>query len=317
MITDKSNMLCILKVLEEYSDENHILSIRDIKEKLKALYDKDADRRTIYSAIAALSDFGYDISTYDENGEGYYLRERSFSAAEIRLLLDAVYSCKYISSRQSEELLEKIRSFLSVYERKKYSYTNIVNPDKKSPNPEVFLNIEILDQAINDRRKISFDYYKYDASKKLVKRRENRYTASPYAMVCDNEHYYLVLILDGYSDPSFYRVDMMKDIEISDEEISISKKEANLNTTRNVVYAYAGVPKSIELLCDETGLRYCIEKFGKDIVIQPKGGKYKVIITAALEGMPYWALQYIQHIEVTAPAELRESIVKAIKESNY
>ena len=135
MITDKSNMLCILKVLEEYSDENHILSIKDIKARLKSLYDKEVDRRTVYSAVSALIDFGYDISVYEENGVGYYLRERSFSSAEIRLLLDAVYSCTYISSKQSEELLEKIRGFDSVYERKKYSYTNIVNPDKKSPNP--------------------------------------------------------------------------------------------------------------------------------------------------------------------------------------
>lgn len=317
MITDKSNMLCILKVLEEYSDENHILSIKDIKARLKSLYDKEVDRRTVYSAVSALIDFGYDISVYEENGVGYYLRERSFSSAEIRLLLDAVYSCTYISSKQSEELLEKIRGFVSVYERKKYSYTNIVNPDKKSPNPEVFLNIEILDQAINDKRKISFNYYKYDANKRLVKRRENRYIASPYAMVCDNEHYYLVLILDGYSDPSFYRVDMMKDIEIMEDEISISGREANLNSTKKVVYAYAGEPEKIELLADETGLRYCIEKFGKDITIQPKGDKYSIIFTAAPEGMLYWALQYIQHIEVTAPAKLRESIVKAIKESNY
>ncbi len=317
MITDKANMLCILRILKEYSDEAHILTMKEIKELLESEYDIKPDRRTVYGAVEMLNDMGYDISVYEENGIGYYLREREFDPGEIRLLLDAVYNCNYITSKQTEELLTKIRQFLSVYDRKKYNYTNIVNPEKKSHNPEVFLNVEVIDQAINERKQIEFTYLKYDANKELVPRREKRYVANPYAMVCENEHYYLVLILDGHKELAFYRIDMMKDIEILDSKISISKKEANLDSVKKVVYAYSGEPKQIKLNCDDVGLRYCIEKFGSEIIITPKEDRYEVLLNAPVEGMLYWALQYMQHIEVVTPAELRNKIVKAIKESNY
>ena len=317
MITDKANMLCILQVLREYSDEAHIMTMKNLREKLESEYDIKPDRRTIYGAVETLCDLGYDISNYEENGIGYYLREREFDPGEIRLLLDAVYSCSYITPKQTEELLGKIRNFVSVHERKKYSYTNIVNPEKKSPNPEVFLNIEVIDQAINEKKQIEFTYLKYDETKTLVPRREKKYIANPYAMICENEHYYLILILEGHSELAFYRIDMMKDIEILDSKISISKKDAKLDSVKKVVYAYSGEPKQVQLMCDETGLRYCIEKFGTDIIITPKDEKYEILLNVPTEGMLYWALQYMQHVEVIAPSELRLEITKAIKESNY
>ena len=317
MITDKANMLCILKILQEYSDEEHILTMKEIKEYLEAEYGITPDRRTVYAAVEALQDFGYDISAYEENGVGYFLREREFEPSEIRLLLDAVYSCSYITPRQTEELLDKIRSFVSVNDRKKYSYTNIVNPDKKSPNQEVFLNIEVIEQAINEKKQISFTYLKYNENKELVPRREEKYIANPYAMICENEHYYLILILESHPDLAFYRIDMMKDIEILDSKLSVSKRDAQLDSMRKVVYAYCGTPVQIKMLADEIGLRYAIEKFGKDTIITPKDGKYEILVNAPSEGMMYWALQYIQHIEVITPLELRHSISKAIKESNY
>ena len=108
MTTDKSNMLCVLHILEEYSDEDHPLSTKDIISKMELLYDRTANRRTIYSAVEALQDFGYDISTYSDNGAGTYLIDRKFSSAEIKLLIDAIFSCEYISKKQTEELLDKL-----------------------------------------------------------------------------------------------------------------------------------------------------------------------------------------------------------------
>lgn len=317
MITDKANMLCILKILQEYSDEAHIITMGDLRTKLETQYGIKPDRRTIYSAMDMLIEMGYDISKYEDNGEGYYLRERVFDPAELRLLLDAVYNCSYISGKQTEELLGKIRSFASVYDRKKYNYTNIVSTDKKSPNAEVFLNIEILDQAINEKKQIAFTYLKYDENKKLVARRDEKYVANPYAMLCENEKYYLILLLDGRTQPAFYRIDMMKNIEILDKPITVSSRAANLDSTKKVVYAYSGEPVQVKLLCDEVGLRYCIEKFGKDIIITPKKSKYEILVNAPCEGMIFWALQYIQHVEVVAPQSLRKDIIKTMKKSAY
>ena len=318
MTTDKSNMLCVLHILEEYSDPDHPLSTRDIIAKMESLYDRSANRRTIYGAIESLQDFGFEISTYADTGAGAYLIDRKFSPAEIKLLIDAIYSCEYISKKQTEELLEKLRSFLSSYERKHYNYTNIIAPEKKSPNPEVFLNIEILEQAINERKQVSFTYMDYDYDKKLKPRREKPYVVSPYIMLCEGGRYYLVLISKGHTEPSFYRIDMMKNIKVLDESIEFSKREAKLDTVKNVVYAHSGVPRRVELRFQKPALRYVIEEFGSDITITPnRDGSYSASVLTATEGLVYWALQYLQHVEVVSPADVRERITEAVKNNSY
>lgn len=316
-VTDKANMLCILKILQEYSDENHILKMKDLTSKLKLEYDIKPDRRTVYGAINTLIDMGYDISTYEENGIGYYLREREFEPAEIRLLIDAVYSFDYISKRQTEELLEKLRKQLSVNERKKYSYSSIIHTDKKSPNQEVFLNISLLDEAINNKKKISFTYLDYDFDKKLKPRREESYIVNPYQMVCENKKYYLICITEGHDSPGYYRVDMMKDIQILDDNIDFSKKDVNLDTASKVLFAYAGAPQQVTIRGDKTALRYVIESFGNDVSIFKKGDdQFEATFKTSLDGMFYWALQYMQHVEVLSPASLRERILKTLENDN-
>jgi len=319
MTTDKANMLCILHILEEYSDENHIISQKEINTHMQALYGRNADRRTVYSAIEGLQDFGYDISSFKDNGEGYYIIDRKFSPAEIKLLIDAIYSCEYISQRQTKELLEKLRSFLSVHERKNYNYTSIIAPDKKSPNPEVFLNIEILDNAITAHKMVSFTYMDYDYDKKLKPRRERPYVVSPYSLICEGNHYYLVLIYQGQTTPSFYRVDMMKNIKILEEDVEISKHNAKLDSIKKVVYAHSGKPQHVTLKCDKKALRYVIEEFGSDIIIQKDkdGDGFTASFTTATEGLIYWALQYLQEVEIIAPKEARERVIEAVKSNKY
>ena len=153
MMTDRANAICLLQILKEYSDENHILSMREIIGKLSALYDMELDRRTVYSAIDLLCNLGYDISVYDENKKGYYLRSREFEAAEVRLLMDAVYSFDYIPAKQTQYLIQKLQGFLSVHERKQYKNLTVVRQERKTQNAEVFLNIELLDEAISKKQK--------------------------------------------------------------------------------------------------------------------------------------------------------------------
>lgn len=317
-ITDKANMLCILSILEEYSDENHILTQKEIISKMQSEYDRKVDRRTIYAALGALEDFGYEISKYEDNGKGYYIVERKFTTAEIKLLIDAIYSCQYISQKQTEELLSKLRSFLSVHERKNFNYTNIVASNKKSLNSEMFLNIEIIDEAINNKKKISFVRLDYDYDKTLKPIRKELYIANPYMMVCDSTNYYLIAITNRHPDVGYYRIDMMKDIKILDEDIDISKKDAKLDSAKKAVYAFSGEPEQIHLHCDRTALRYVIERFGKDIIIQKNQDEsFEALFKASPKGVVYWALQYLDSVEVVSPIGVREEVKKVIKENKY
>ncbi len=318
-MTDRANMLCILHILEEYSDADHILTTKDIQSKMKSLYDKTVDRRTIYSAVQALTEFGVSLSGFEDNGVGYYLDERNFTAAEVRILIDAVFSCEYISKKQTEELLEKLRGLMSCHDRQRYNYTNIVTANKKSSNPQVSLNIEMLDEAISRKSKVSFTYLDYDYDKSLKPRRSEAYVGNPYMMICDSGMYYLVAITNRHPGIGYYRIDMMKDLKLLDEKIDISKKDANLDSVKKVVYAFSGEPVSAHLHCDKAALRYVIERFGKDDVMIQKNadGSFEAFLKAPPLGLTYWALQYLDSVEVVSPESVRQNVIKILKENKY
>lgn len=244
MLTDRANVICLLHVLKEYTDEYHIMPMREIIAKMSALYDIKIDRRTIYSAFELLQNLGYDISSYEENGKGYYLRSREFEPSEIRLLTDSVCSFPFISEGQSKDLMRKLQKFNSKHERKKYNHLSVIRQAYKTQNKQVFLNIELLDEAIGNKVKVSFTYLSYDAKKRLIPRREKPFVVNPYGMVYTNEHYYLACNLSGCKNFSLYRIDRMSGILIMDASIDKTEKKTSEATT-NAVYAFIGTPEIV------------------------------------------------------------------------
>ena len=318
MVSNRANAICLLKVLQEYSDENHILSMREIKEKLKNSYDITIDRRTVYSTVELLQQLDYDISTYEENGIGYYLRTRDFEPAEIRLLTDAVYAFDYISPKQTKDLAGKLQNLLSVHMRRQYRHLRVIRPERKTKNPQVFLNIELLDEAIGSGKKVAFTYLDYAPDKTLQPRRKEQYGANPYGMVCENERYYLVLILEGLTAPSLYRIDLMRDLEILPQKVSPTAAEAELNNTKNVTYAFTGEPEYIRLRCADHVLRHVLDRFGTDLFVQNnKDGTVDIGFTASPQGVKFWALQYLPYVEVLEPLHLRESVIESVRRNPY
>ena len=316
MLTDKAITMCLLEILKEYSDENHILTMKEILTKMESNYGLKPDRRTIYSGAATLMDFGYDISTYDENGKGYFLRERDFELSEITMLTDAVYSFPFISGKQSDELIEKLQKQLCVHQRKKYRNLSVIRNEHKTLNPQVFFNVEVLDEAIANKKQVSFAYLQYGLDKKLHPRKKKSYTVNPYSMVYMNEHYYLVCNLAGYPNISLYRIDFIADITILDTS-SETKKEYKDNTGE-AVFAFTGTPEHISMICDKIILDDVIDKFGKDIQLYEKDeNSFVVNFTAPAKGVKFWALQYLPYVEVTAPKWVRDEIVDSIKLNRY
>lgn len=156
MLTEKANAICLLEVLKEYSDAEHILPMREIIAKMQSLYGIKIDRRTVYGAVALLIELGYDVSLYEDNGVGYYLRDRELEPSEVLLLTDAVYSFPFIPARQTEQLVQKLQKQLSVYQRKKYRHLTVARQGRKTENRQIFWNIEQLDEAITRKKKWSW-----------------------------------------------------------------------------------------------------------------------------------------------------------------
>lgn len=319
MLTEKAITICLLEVLREYSDESHILSMSDITSKINQLYGLNPDRRTIYSSLETLVELGYDISFYKENGKGYYIRDRQLEASEAHLLSDAVCSFPFISEKQTAQLIKKIHSFVSVHDRRNIKNLTVIRANQKTINKQVFFNIEMLDEAIEKRVKVTFDYFDYGVDKQLHKRREKKYKVNPYGMVYSNEHYYLVCVMSRQDRVSMYRLDRIQNIEITD--IPLDERECGFDphvAVRNAVYAFTGQAESIELLVERKVLNDVIDKFGNNLITsEEQDGRIRVIVNASRMGMKYWALQYLENAEVVAPQDLRDEIMRTIESSRY
>ena len=316
MISEKANALCILNILHEYSDEEHIMQMKDIIDRMNKDYGLNPDRRTIYGALALLLDMRYDISVYEENGKGYFLRSRELERSEVLLLTDAIYSFPFITAGQTNDLVSKIQKQLSVHQRKKYKHLTIAKTEKKGDNKQVFLNIELLDEAISEKKKVRFGYYSYNIRKEMELRRAEPYIVNPFRMVYMNDHYYLLCKTTGKDGVSFYRIDRMKDISILDD--FRDEKIPDEEEIKNVVYAFTGKAEQIKMRCDREILNDVIDKFGKDIFLQHEGDK-EILVTfkAPPKGVKFWALQYLPYVEVLEPVWLRNEVIESIGANRY
>ena len=313
MLTEKANAICLLEVLKEYSDAEHILPMREIIAKMQSLYGIKIDRRTIYGAVALLIELGYDVSLYEDNGVGYYLRERELEPSEVLLLTDAVYSFPFIPARQTEQLVQKLQKQLSVHQRKKYRHLTVARQGHKTGNRQVFWNIEQLDEAITRKKKVTLDYLHYGYDKR--QHPTATYTLSPYEMVYTNEHYYLICVPDHDPHTRLYRIDRMKDIQILDDPRceAVARQEA-----QNAVYAYVGAPERIVMYCDRAILDDVIDRFGTEVQIRERDeNTFTASFTAPPRGVKFWALQYLPYVEVVEPAWLREEIIESLGKNKY
>lgn len=319
MLTEKAITICLLEVLREFSDENHILTMGEIISKINIWYGLKPDRRTIYSALDTLIELGHDISLYKDNGKGYYLLDHQLEPSEAHLLSDAVCAFPFISERQSTQLMNKVQSLVSVHERKHIKNLSVMRSDQKTVNKVVFYNIEVLDEAIEKKVKVKFDYCDYGVDKQLHKRRDKKYTVNPYGLVYDNSHYYLICIMAKQTNLSMYRIDRIQNIEITDYELD--EREPGFDpkaAVKNTVYAYTGEIDTVEMLVDLKHLNDVIDKFGTNIDISENDdGRLRITVRASLMGMKYWALQYLEFVEVVGPKELRDKISHVFATNHY
>ena len=182
MAEKKQSLLALLEVLKRYSDGNHALSIKEIQDYLMNEYDINLDRRTLYTSMEALRQFGYEISDY-ESSKGYYLIDRQFEKAEVLLLCNAIHASHFISSKQSDDLIKKLLNTQSKYDQKEFKDKVYMANPLKTSNKQLLLNIEIVSEAIRDNKQLSFNYLKYNNRKELVNRRPELYIVEPRYIV--------------------------------------------------------------------------------------------------------------------------------------
>ena len=155
-------------------------------------------------------DIGIEVSQYEPN-KGYYLITREFEKSEIHLLCNAIFSSHFIPESDSNQLINRFLKTQSKYNAKTFKNNVYVKNSRKTINKQFFLNIEMILEAIQKNRAISFHYMKYNHSKELIKRRDKRYSIHPFHIVYANENFYLICLNDHYDELSHYRIDKMLD----------------------------------------------------------------------------------------------------------
>ena len=272
-----------IDILRTYSDENISLSIREIQHHMQKRLGVMIDRRTIYSYIKDMKALGMDISDYDKTKEGYYLSSNYFEPDEIRILADAVLTSNFVTKEKTKELLEKLRSFNSIYNDREFLRDIFVEDVSKSINEEVFSNISKVFEAIKLGKKIRFNYCDYDYYRSLVHRLDDSgmpmvYKKNPVYVVLRNSSYYFVCMDEEEGILEHFRVDRMLDVSvIYDEEMDKSLKIDELrDSLNNMTYLTQNVRlipgKDIMVVIEfkEKVLNHILEKMGEYIYIMEK-----------------------------------------------
>ena len=310
----KLSILYTLKILKDYSDENHLLSQTEIANKIKSHFGMDVERKSIGANLESLIDFGYDII---KSQNGCYLGEREFEPSEIQFLVDAVFSSKAIDSKHAQDLAKKIYSFLSENERKTFKYIFKSNEIGRTKNKEIFYNIDILSEAIQNKKQVEFSYNRFSLNKKEEK---EKYIINPYALINNQGKYYLVCSREKFARLSNYRLERIENIKILDSKATpITKlkgfengfdaaKYANEN-----IYMFGGKAVEATLKLGSDYATSIIDDWFTGARFYEKDGQVFADIKANEQALVYWCLQYGDSIELLEPLTTRDKIKKAIE----
>ena len=224
-VSNNIKFYTFIEILKSYSDENVSLSIKEIQHHMRKRLGVDVDRRTIYAYIRDMKALGIDVSDYDKSKEGYYINSNCFEASEVRLLADAVLTSNFVTRRRTEAILEKLRTFNSIYQNKDFLKDVYIEDIPKSTNEDVFVSMARISEAIKFSRKIRFNYCEYNYFRELeCKVDENgnlrEFVKSPVYMVLRDKNYYLVCADEDSEVFQYFRIDMMLNVfVIGDERI--------------------------------------------------------------------------------------------------
>ena len=306
----KLALLRILQILEQYSDIDHPLKQEDIARYLDRDFGIVIERKAIGRNILLLKDAGYDILS---DRRGCYLVSRELEDSELRLLIDGVLASKHITAKHSKELIEKLCSLSNKYFRSHVKNIWSVNEWSKTDNQALFYNIEIVDAAIEQGKQIAFCYNKYGADKKLHKTSDHR--ATPYQMILRNQRYYLIACNEKWKNLGHYRLDRITDIRLTDEPAtplrSLPGHESGIDYKEyatSLPYMFTDKPERVEFLADPAIIDQIVDWFGDNARIEQSGDKLKVSVKVSPMAMEYWAMQYLNFVEILSPISLRSRI---------
>ena len=320
----KLKLLYLLKILQERTDDEHAITLAQILEALSG-YGITAERKSIYDDLEALRVYGVDVEMRKEKNYEYYIANRSFELPELKLLVDAVQSSKFITHKKSNELIKKVEGLASVHQARQLQRQVFVQNRVKTMNESIYYNVDQIHNAISQGVKVSFLYFEWAVSfttkeriKKRPKRGGERYAISPWALTWDDENYYMI----GYDSESkkikHYRVDKMQSIELTDEKRDgqrVFQKFDMAQYSKMTFGMYGGDEEEVKLRFHNNLIGVVVDRFGKDVFLSQDGNDGFTISVKVMASPQFfaWVFGLGEDVQILSPPGVVKQFKKHAK----
>lgn len=306
----KLKLYHLAQIMLENTDDNHYITMPEIMSALEA-YEVTADRRTIYADLKDLEALGIEVEGEPVGGGyRYHVVERPFELPELKLLVDAIQSSKFITERKTNALIRKLEKLVSKYEAMKLQRQVYVSGRIKTMNESIYYTVDTIHNAISENRKIRFQYFQWNVKKEMELRHDGAYYhISPWGLSWDAENYYLI----GYDSEAgkikHYRVDKMLRLQMSDEKREGKehfKKLDMADYAKKSFGMFGGREEKVKLLVENTLAGVIIDRFGKDIMLIPSDEEHFTVNVDVHVSKQFfgWIISLGERVKILGPEEV-------------
>ena len=302
----KTKLLHLYQILLRQTDEDHPITVAQIIQEL-GKYGVKAERKSIYDDLESLRQFGLDVQCRKGKTAGWFVGERDFQLPELKLLMDAVQSSRFITQKKSDTLIRKLEGLASVHQARQLQRQVYVSGRIKLMNESIYYNVDKLHTAVSGQRAITFKYFDYDLERKKVFRREGRrYTVSPYGLIWNNENYYLVAFDHANREMRHYRVDKMTEIVVTslDREGRDQYPDFQLASYGEKHFGmYRGQEMTVTLRGRRSMAGVVWDRFGQDVILVPDGEEHFTVTLPVVVSPQFfgWLFGLDGGLTITAP----------------
>ena len=303
--SNKMKTLFLMQILLQRTDEKHMMSANDLAAALQE-YGLKAERKSIYADIEALQAYGLDIVQQKGSNPGYYVASRNFELPELKLLVDAVQSSKFITTKKSAELIKKLENMASKFEAQQ------LQRDVFIYNETIYYTVDQIHNALHSNAKISYQYAEWTTKKELhLKKNGALYLVSPWALTWDDENYYLIAYDEAADCIKHYRVDKIQNIKVL-EDTRVGKEQFldfDLAAFAKKTFGmYGGYDETVTLLCHNNFVGVMLDRFGQDLPIVPVDEEhfYAKPLVAVSPQFFGWLTGLGDMVKITGPDKVKE-----------
>lgn len=315
----KFKLYRLAQIMLEYTDEEHYITMPEIIDAL-GTYGVTADRKSIYADLRDLEILGIDVEGEPVgNRYHYHVVDRPFELPELKLLVDAIQSSRFITEKKSNALIRKLEKFVSRYDAQKLQRQVYVSGRIKTMNESIYYTVDAIHNAISMNKKIRFQYYQWNVQKEMELRHNGAwYCISPWGLSWEGENYYLVGFDQEAGKIKHYRVDKMLHIRIMEEAREGKEHFQRLDMadyTRKSFGMFGGKEQNVRILVDNELAGVMIDRFGKDVMMIPSGENHFTVNVDVRVSRQFlgWVFSLGEQVEILSPEEVRSAMKEELQ----